>query len=50
MFTHSYASVLLFLVLAVNSDRFQSFTELHALAQAARPYVLLVPAIAVGKV
>ena len=33
--------VLLFLVLAVNSDRFSDFTELHALTQATCSYALL---------
>ena len=34
--------MLLFLVLAVNSDRFQILTELHALTVAAHSYVLLI--------
>ena len=33
--------VLLFLILAVNSNKFSNFTELHTLTQATRSYVLL---------
>ena len=41
MSTQHVQDVLVFLVLVVNSDRFQNFMELHALTLAARSYALL---------
>ena len=41
MYTQHEQYVLLFLVLAVNADYFQIFTELHALTLAARSYETL---------